>query len=479
MIMQLAFRMTGKLTKYQMDQLEAFIGSGPKVFRLLYSITRDGCAATVFHRKCDNQGPTVTVLYNPHGSVFGGYAGVSWQSSVGFHTEDNTAFIFQLMYSGKRAVNIFRPKDASKAIYCNSNDSSNFGYPDFKAFSNTVPLNNDGTFSLNGSISLGHFYHNNNVSNKDINNGSMVVTEMEITLENQRTRTEYGEKTPALTDEYISKLKEELASITPPKGSGITDFQLLLVGPVGAGKSSFINTAMSPFADRIMHKAAVGTSSQSVTRKYITYPVRKSGGSCLNLRLCDTPGIGDHSGLDALNINFLLDGHVPSSFEFSCSRHISAKTPGFVHRPSLAEEAHCVAIVLDSSTINDLPAVTMTLLNDLKNLALEKGIPLAIIMTKIDKLHEEIAENLADVFKRPEVKTAVDQVSEAFGIPPNHVFPVKNYHSEMETEIAVHGLALLALRKMLFIASDALEERTSANEERQGSTADVTESDTA
>ncbi|XP_052787054.1 interferon-induced protein 44-like isoform X2 [Mya arenaria] len=475
--------MAGKLTKEHMNLLEGMIGCGPKSFKLLYSITRDGCSAAEFHRKCDNQGPTVTVLLNPQGSVYGGYAGINWKSTGGF-TMDDTAFIFQLVFSGIRVVNIFRPKDASKALYFGCNRSAWFGNPDFEPFLNTISVNKDGTFSLNGRLTLGTCYNSNNVSNDAIHNGSMVVTELEVYAVSDDTRTSTPKqttwrKTPALNEEYISKIAEELASITPPRGSGITDFRLLLVGPVGAGKSSFINTVMSPFADRIINKAAVGTSSQNVTRKYITYPVRKTGGSCLNFRLCDTPGIGDHSGMDAVNINFLLDGHVHSSFEFSYSRHISAKTPGFVHRPSLAEEAHCVGIVLDSSTIHDLPAVTMTLLNELKNLALEKGIPLAIVLTKIDKLHEDIAENLADVFNRPEVKAVVDQVSEALGIPPNHVFPVKNYHSEMETEVAVHGLVLIALRKMLFIALDALEERTSANEEGQEANADVTESDTA
>ena len=64
--------MSGKLTDKYMDQLEQWIGIGPKKFDLLYAITRDGCDATAFHQKCDNQGPTVTVLYNQHSSIYGG-----------------------------------------------------------------------------------------------------------------------------------------------------------------------------------------------------------------------------------------------------------------------------------------------------------------------------------------------------------------------------------------------------------------------
>ena len=46
----------GKLADEEMDQLETWIGAGPKQFTLLYSATRDGCVATTFHQKCDNQG---------------------------------------------------------------------------------------------------------------------------------------------------------------------------------------------------------------------------------------------------------------------------------------------------------------------------------------------------------------------------------------------------------------------------------------
>ena len=70
-------KMTGRLSDDHMDQLESFIGTGPKTFRLLYSFTRDGCGNQPFHSKCDNQGPTVTVLYNPQGCVYGGYTSLA------------------------------------------------------------------------------------------------------------------------------------------------------------------------------------------------------------------------------------------------------------------------------------------------------------------------------------------------------------------------------------------------------------------
>ncbi|XP_052786793.1 interferon-induced protein 44-like isoform X2 [Mya arenaria] len=475
--------MAGKLTKEHMNLLEGMIGCGPKSFKLLYSITRDGCSAAEFHRKCDNQGPTVTVLLNPQGSVYGGYAGINWKST-GSYTMDDTAFIFQLVFSGKRVVNIFRPKDASKALYFGSNRSALFGHPDFEPFLDTISVNKDGTFSLNGRLTLGTYYNSNNVSNDAINNGSMVVTEMEVYAVSDDARTSTPKqipwrKTPTLNEEYLSKMTEELASLTPPKGSGITDFRLLLVGPTGAGKSSFINTVMSAFADRVMQKSAVGGSASGLTNKYKSYPVRQGDGSCLNIRLCDTPGIGEHSAMDIVNLHFLLDGHLPNLFQFIPSRHVSIKTDGLIQQPTLSDEVHSVAFVLDASTLSDMSPAVTTWLNDCKKMVQEKGIPLVVILTQIDKLHEEVADNLADVFNHSDVKAAVDKASETLSIPPNHVFPVKNNHTEVETEVSIDSLALMALQKMIFMASDFLEERMFSKEECPTEPNEVTESDTA
>ncbi|XP_052786779.1 interferon-induced protein 44-like isoform X1 [Mya arenaria] len=401
--------MAGKLTKEHMNLLESMIGCGPKSFKLLYSITRDGCSAAEFHRKCDNQGPTVTVLYNPQGSVYGGYAGLSWKTDGG-HAKDDTAFIFQLMFSGKRVVNTFRPNDASKALYFGSNRSALFGNLDFEPFFGTISMDKDGTFPLNGNLALGTYQNSNNVSNDAINNGSMVVTEMEVyavSADDARTSTpkqKTWRKTPALNEEYLSKMTEELAALTPPKGSGVTDFRLLIAGPIGAGKSSFVNTVMSAFAGRVMHKAVVGGSENGLTNKYMSYPVRQGDGPCLHFRLCDTPGIGEHSAMDVVNLHFLLDGHIPNSFQFFPSHHVSIKTGGLIQQPTLSDEVHSVAFVLDASTLSDMSPAVKIWLNDCKRIVQEKGIPLVVILTQIDKLDEEVADNLADAFSRPDVK---------------------------------------------------------------------------
>ena len=50
---------------------------------LLYRGTRDGSGANIFHNKCDNQGPTITLCKNDRGNIFGGYSSISWASGGG------------------------------------------------------------------------------------------------------------------------------------------------------------------------------------------------------------------------------------------------------------------------------------------------------------------------------------------------------------------------------------------------------------
>ena len=60
---------------------------------LLFRASRDGFTASAFHSRCDNQGPTVTVVKSD-GNIFGGFTESAWAGKT-----DNTAFdrIFSIL----------------------------------------------------------------------------------------------------------------------------------------------------------------------------------------------------------------------------------------------------------------------------------------------------------------------------------------------------------------------------------------------
>ena len=81
----------------------------------IYSGTLDGFAFNDFHDKCDNKGPTLTVVSNEHNAIFGGYTKISWNGKQEKCVSDSTAFLYQL----KPNITIFNIKDPTgyRAVY--------------------------------------------------------------------------------------------------------------------------------------------------------------------------------------------------------------------------------------------------------------------------------------------------------------------------------------------------------------------------
>jgi hypothetical protein len=40
--------------------------------------SEDGYSSQVFHQKCDNKGPTLSIIQSDQGKIFGGYSMVPW-----------------------------------------------------------------------------------------------------------------------------------------------------------------------------------------------------------------------------------------------------------------------------------------------------------------------------------------------------------------------------------------------------------------
>jgi hypothetical protein len=89
------------------DALRAFttlvrhaLGFGRR-FKLLFRSGSAGTPATAtsFHSRCDAQGPTVTLIRDTDGNVFGGYTSVNWSSPAGcwVYFADPTAFLFTIV----------------------------------------------------------------------------------------------------------------------------------------------------------------------------------------------------------------------------------------------------------------------------------------------------------------------------------------------------------------------------------------------
>ena len=70
-------------------------------FKLLYKGTTDGDTIDIFHKKCDNQFPTISIIESTDDQIFGGYTTKSWDKN---NIKDPDSFLFNLNIRKKYPV---------------------------------------------------------------------------------------------------------------------------------------------------------------------------------------------------------------------------------------------------------------------------------------------------------------------------------------------------------------------------------------
>ncbi|GBB88245.1 hypothetical protein RclHR1_01480010 [Rhizophagus clarus] len=132
-------------------------------FKLLTRGSRDGFTGAIFHKMCDNKGPTITVIrLKDESSILGGYNPINWDVSKGGKYEKITdSFIFNL---DNKEIILSRIQNYDNAI------NQYGGGPNFNDLQLTWTFNVD-----NGAT------YNKKAYNKKIHNeGSFIVSEYEV-----------------------------------------------------------------------------------------------------------------------------------------------------------------------------------------------------------------------------------------------------------------------------------------------------------
>ena len=102
-----------------------FEWTGCTKMQLLYRGTRDGSTSDIFHKKCDNKGPTICLYKNNKGNIFGGYSSISWTNSGNSRSAPDS-FIFTLSNIYGIQPTKFINKEVNKSVYHNSNNGPSF-----------------------------------------------------------------------------------------------------------------------------------------------------------------------------------------------------------------------------------------------------------------------------------------------------------------------------------------------------------------
>ncbi|XP_054458332.1 interferon-induced protein 44-like [Anoplopoma fimbria] len=411
--------------------------------QLLYKASIHGFTSAAFHQRCDNHCPTVSVGYNASGYVFGGYTQQPFCQS-GQYVHDDEAFLFTLNGEKLLKYPVTTPANAVRMI---STSGPYFG----EAF----VLVNGGTATV--YTSPGNYYNFNaaEMHGDDLNLTECEVYEVEKTTELERPWRPINWES--------EKRKELIESIRfyKPTVSSVSQVRVLLIGPVGAGKSSFFNSINSVFKGHVTSQAIAGCSTTSLTTQFRAYSLKDGReGKPLPIIFCDTMGLEESTGagLDIDDISSILKGHLPDQYQFNPSAPLHSEAHGNCKSPVLKDKIHCVAYVIDACKVSIMPTKLEEKLDAIRRKINLMGIPQLVLLTRVDEACPLVTEDVRNVYKSGYIKEKMQEVSARLGVPVSCVVPVKNYSEELELDQNCDILLLSAVIQMLRFADNYFDE---------------------
>ncbi|XP_030590978.1 interferon-induced protein 44-like [Archocentrus centrarchus] len=244
-----------------------------------------------------------------------------------------------------------------------------------------------------------------------------------------------------------------------PKNKDASHLRILLIGPVGAGKSAFINSVDSVLQGRVSGRVltdATTTTCTSFTKKYKTYKFSKGNQGHYSFVFNDIMGIEKMAGVHVEDIKLALKGHVKDKYKFNPEKQLKAGDPDYNSSPDLNDKVHVLVTVVPASSMSLLSKDTLDKLRDVRMAASDLGIPQMAVLTKVDEACPEAKKNPNNIYKSKYLKQQFDQLNHLLGLPLNCIFLVKNYNSEIDTNAATDAHILCALKQMIVFGEEFL-----------------------
>ncbi|XFF98493.1 hypothetical protein AB1E19_002118 [Capra hircus] len=413
--------------------------------RLLYKSSVHGENTVEMQNRCRCQGPIVTVIYHSN-NIFGIFMlGHSSEKSKSF-IEPNDSFFFSLQKNETMEM---------KTVVLNSTVTISYNTSEFNISSNDKQ------------------YLVLNFSTKCICIARVLEQELRVkcnpvfsSLECEVFRVE-GIKDEAGYINRITRATQHrnrlLADVRAysPYADLVSEIRILLLGPVGSGKSSFFNSVKSIFQGHLTRQAIVGSDVTSITEQYRIYSIKDGkNGQSLPFMLCDSMGLDEEEGVGLCvdDIPHILKGCVPDRYEFSPQKPITPKHPTFITSPSLKDRIHCVAYVFDINSMDNLSPKMMAKLKQIQKEVINCGVAQVALLTKVNNCNEVLQDNFLKMNKTMISQSQIQNVNKILGIPLSRILVIENYASGREMDPLKDILILSALKQMFRAVDDFLED---------------------
>ncbi|XP_041831581.1 interferon-induced protein 44-like [Melanotaenia boesemani] len=230
--------------------------------------------------------------------------------------------------------------------------------------------------------------------------------------------------------------------------------RIFLHGPPGAGKSSFINSVQSVLHGRIYRQAlANNTNDGCFTKKHTTYKIQKDN-ETYPFVFHDIMGLHISTGVLVEDIRLALKGHVKEGYRFNPESSLSEDDQYYNKSPKLNDTVHVLVCVIPADTLAIMYDEVIKKIKSVRKDASMLDMPQVAILTKIDLICPEMKEDIKNVYKVLDLKEKMEKFSAAVGIPMNCIFPVKNYHEEIDMNEDMDSLILSAMKNILDCGND-------------------------
>ncbi|CAL9695016.1 unnamed protein product [Knipowitschia caucasica] len=434
--------MNSNLTRVQQRALCRELGGGVKL-KLLFKASIHGFSSAAFHQRCDGRGPTLSVAYNSSAHVFGGFTTAAFAQTNGY-VNDQKAFLFS-----------FRGDQLLKYPTTNSAYAVRMVATAGPYFGESLILMNQSQAAVHSAP--GNYY---NFPAEEMHGNDLQLLECEVYQVEESSELDRPWRPMVWLPQRRQELMDTICSYKP-LCSSVSQVRVLVVGPVGAGKSSFFNSINSVFRGHVTSQAMAGSSGTSLTTKFRTYSVKNGRqGKPLPIILCDTMGLEDSmgAGLDIDDISSILKGHTPDGHQFNSSAPLHSESLGYRSCPELQDQVHCVLFILDATSVSMMPEKLEAKLSAVRRKANLLNIPQLTLVSKVDEACPLVKEDLTNVYKSGFIKDLMQEAAVRLGLPLSCVLPLKNYSEELELEVCVDVLLLTALQQTLRFADNYFDD---------------------
>lgn len=242
--------------------------------------------------------------------------------------------------------------------------------------------------------------------------------------------------------------------------------RILLYGPVGSGKSSFINSVQSVLHGRMYTQAlATSTSQGCFTKEYTTYKIQKDANSVYPFVFNDIMGVSTDRGVLEEDVKLALKGHIKDGYRFNPESSISPNESSFYNKsPNSNDMVHVLVCVVPANTVHLLDDKVIEKLKKIRKEASEMKIPQVVIFSKIDEFCSDFKDDVKKVYTNADLKEKMEILSTTVGVPMNCIYPVKNYHEEINLKDEMDSLILSAMKNIINYGNDCLHFRQSRQE---------------